>query len=108
MAKTAKKKSAKIAFTPIEDRLLIQPAATETVSAGGIVLPDSASKEAPTRGTIVAAGPGRLGRDGKRMDMPVAAGDEVIYGKYAGSNVEFEGTEYKVLRADEVLAKIER
>ncbi|MBC8329073.1 MAG: co-chaperone GroES [Planctomycetes bacterium] len=107
MAKTAKKKRAKIAFTPIEDRLLIQPAEGETVSAGGIFLPDSA-KETPTRGTVVAAGPGRLGKDGKRLEMPVAAGDEVIYGKYAGSNVEIGGTEFKVLRADEVLAKLER
>ncbi len=107
MAKTAKKKSAKIAFTPIEDRLLIEPAAGETVSPGGIFLPDSA-KDVPTRGTIVAAGPGRLGADGKRLEMPVAAGDEVIYGQYAGSNVEIGGTEFKVLRAGEVLAKIER
>ena len=107
MAKTAKKKSAKIAFTPIEDRLLIESAVGESVSPGGIFLPDSA-KETPTRGTIIAAGPGRLGKDGKRMDLPVAAGDEVIYGKYAGSNVEIDGTEFKVLRADEILAKIER
>jgi chaperonin GroES len=107
MAKTAKKKSAKIAFTPIEDRLLVAPAEGETVSAGGIVLPDSA-KEAPTRGTVVAAGPGRLNRSGKRVEMPVAPGDEVIYGKYAGSSVEIDGTEFKVLRADEILAKIER
>lgn len=106
MAKTAKKQSAKIAFTPIEDRVLIQPTEQETVTAGGIVLPDSA-KEKPTRGRVIAAGPGRLGKDGKRLAMPLAAGDQVLYGKYAGSAVELEGEEYKILRADEILAKIE-
>lgn len=98
-------KTAKIAFTPIEDRVLVQPVAAETVSASGIVLPDSA-QEAPNRGEVVAAGPGRCLKDGSRAAMPVAAGDQVLYGPYAGTKVELNGVEYKILRADEILAKI--
>lgn len=101
MAKTAKK----IAFHPLEDRVLVRPLEAETVSAGGIVLPDTA-QEKPMRGEIVAAGPGKLGKDGNRVPMPVAIGDHVIYGKYAGHDIKFDGDEYKVLRAEELLAKI--
>lgn len=103
MAKTAKKK---IAFTPIEDRVLVRPAVAETVSASGIVLPDSA-QEAPMRGDVVAIGAGRLDKKGKRLELPVAVGDVVVYGKYSGNEIEFEGQDYKILRADEILAKIE-
>ena len=106
MPKTAKKSSKKVAFTPIEDRVLVRALEAETVSRGGIVLPDSA-KEKPQRGEVLAAGPGRLGKDGKRLAMPVAKGDEVIYGKYAGNEIEFDGEEFKVLRADEILAIVE-
>ncbi len=107
MAKTQTRKSTKPAFTPIEDRVLVRPLEAETVSSGGIVLPDSA-KEKPQRGAVIAVGPGRLDKSGKRMDMPVAIGDEVIFGKYAGSSIEFDREDYKVLRADEILAKIQR
>ena len=103
MAKTAKKK---IAFTPIEDRVLVRPTKAETMSASGIVLPDSA-QEAPLRGDVVAIGAGRLSKDGKRLELPVAIGDVVVYGKYSGNEIEFEGQDYKILRADEILAKIE-
>ncbi|MDA0666355.1 MAG: co-chaperone GroES [Planctomycetota bacterium] len=104
MAKTAKKK---IAFTPIEDRVLVRPNKAETMSASGIVLPDSA-QEAPLRGDVVAVGAGRLSKDGKkRLELPVAIGDVVVYGKYSGNEIEFEGQDYKILRADEILAKIE-
>ena len=105
MAKTTKKKSAKLGFAPIEDRVLVRPAAAETVSASGIVLPDSA-QEKPMRGEVVAAGPGRLGPDGARLPMPVAAGETVVYGRYSGTEIQFDGEEYKILRADEILAKI--
>jgi len=101
MAKTTKK----LAFTPIEDRVLVQPVEAESVSASGIVLPDSA-QEKPNRGSIVAAGPGRRMKDGNRAEMPVAVGDQVIYGPYSGSQVELNGVEYKIMRADEILAKI--
>ena len=99
------KKSKKVAFTPIEDRVLIRPLEAESVTAGGIVLPDAA-QEKPQRGAVLAAGPGRLGKDGKRLEMPVSPGDEVIYGKYSDNEIEFEGEEFKILRADEILAKV--
>lgn len=92
-------------FTPIEDRVLILPVEAETVSASGIVLPDSA-QEKPNRGVIVAAGPGRTNKKGERITMPVDEGDQVIYAQYAGSKVEIQGEEYKILRADEILAKL--
>ena len=92
-------------FTPIEDRVLIRPVDAETVSASGIVLPDSA-QEKPNRGVIVAAGPGRTNKKGERIAMPVDEGDQVIYAQYAGSKVEIQGEEYKILRADEILAKL--
>lgn len=97
----------KLAFTPVEDRLLVRPADSESVSAGGIVLPDNA-QERPQRGEVIAVGPGKLSKTGARLPMPVAAGDEVIYGKYAGNEIEIAGQEYKVLRADDILAKLER
>lgn len=102
----ATKKKSKIAFTPIADRVLVRPADAETVSASGIVLPDSA-QEKPMRGQVLAVGPGRSGADGARLEMPVATGDQVVYGKYAGSDIKFDGEEYKILRADEILAVIE-
>lgn len=107
MAKTAKSVKTKISFKPLEDRVLIRPADSESVSAGGIVLPDNA-QEKPQRGKIVAAGPGRLSKKGERLPMPVAVGDTVIYGKFSGNNLDIGGEEYKVLRADEILAKLDR
>jgi chaperonin GroES len=102
---TKTKQVSKIAFIPIEDRVLVRPADAEEVTAGGIVLPGSA-QEKPLSGEVVAIGPGRYDDNGKRMPMPVATGDEVIFGKYSGSDIEFEGADYKVLRASEILAKI--
>ena len=92
-------------FTPIEDRVLIRPVDAETVSASGIVLPDSA-QEKPNRGEVVSAGPGRTNKNGERNPMPVGTGDQVIYAQYAGSKVEIQGEEYKILRAEEILAKL--
>ena len=71
------------------------------------MLPDNA-QERPQRGTVIAVGPGKLSKKGERLPMSVANGDEVIYGKYAGNEIEIAGQEYKVLRADDILAKIDR
>jgi len=94
-----------INLRPLDDRIVVEPLEAEEVTAGGIVLPDSA-KEKPQRGTVVATGPGKLLDGGQRGELSVAVGDEVIYGKYAGSDFEVEGREVKILRESEVLAKI--
>ncbi|MBC8370468.1 MAG: co-chaperone GroES [Planctomycetes bacterium] len=99
MAKT------KIAFTPIADRVLIEPVAAETVSASGILLPSTAS-EAPLRGEILAVGAGALKDDGSRANLEVKVGDQVVYAKYAGSKIEVGGNEFIIVRANEILAVI--
>ena len=90
---------------PLDDRIVVEPVDAEQVTAGGIVLPDSA-QEKPQRGTVVAVGPGRLLDSGERGELSVALGDEVIYGKYAGSDFEVEGREVKILRETDILAKV--
>ena len=90
---------------PLEDRIVVEPLEAEEKTSGGIFLLDSA-KEKPQRGTVVAAGAGRLLDNGKLAEMNVAVGDEVIYGKYSGSDVEVDGVQYKILRESDVLAKV--
>ena len=96
---------AKFCLKPLEDRVVVEPKEAESVTAGGIVLPDNA-KEKQQRGTVVAVGPGKLLDDGTRAELSVAVGDEVIYGKYSGSDVEVDGEQYKILRESDVLAKV--
>lgn len=90
---------------PLEDRVVVEPMEAEEVTAGGILLPDSA-KEKPQRGTVVAVGAGRLLDNGERAATNVEVGDEVIYGKYSGSDVEVDGDQYKILRESDILAKV--
>jgi len=90
---------------PLDDHIVVEPLEAEQVTAGGIVLPETA-KEKPQRGKIVAVGPGRILDSGERGELSVAVGDEVIYGKYAGQDIEVDGTEYKILTESEVLAKV--
>ncbi len=95
----------KINVRPLDDRVVVQPVDPEEVTSGGIVLPDSA-QEKPQRGTVLATGPGKLLDTGNRGDLSVAVGDEVIYGKYGGSDIEIDGEEYKILRESDILAKV--
>ncbi len=97
--------SKKINLRPLDDRVVVEPVEAEEVTAGGIVLPDSA-KERPQRGTVLALGPGKLLDNGQRGPLSVAVGDEVIYGKYAGTDIEVDGREVKILRESDVLAKV--
>lgn len=85
---------------PLGDRVLVQPTAAEEVTMSGIIIPDSA-KEKPLRGKVLAAGNGT-----KDEDMLLKAGDEVLYGKYAGTEIEFEGEKYLIMRQSDVLAVI--
>ena len=95
----------KIKIRPLDDRVVVEPLEAEETTAGGIVLPDSA-QEKPQRGTIVATGPGRLLDSGSRGELSVVVGDEVIYGKYGGSDIEVDGDEVKILRESDILAKV--
>ncbi|MEN6492812.1 MAG: co-chaperone GroES [Thermoguttaceae bacterium] len=94
-----------INLKPLDDRIVVEPVEAEEVTAGGIVLPDTA-KEKPQRGTVLAIGPGKLLDNGNRGEMAVTVGDEVIYGKYSGSEIEVDGREVKILRESDVLAKV--
>ena len=95
----------KIKIRPLDDRVVVEPLEAEETTAGGIVLPDAA-QEKPQRGTVVAIGPGKLLDNGNRGELSVAVGDEVIYGKYGGSDIEIEVDEVKILREGDILAKV--
>ena len=86
---------AKIKIRPLDDRVVVEPVAAEEKTAGGIVLPDSA-KEKPQRGKVVAVGPGKLLDNGQRATLSVVVGDEVIYGKYGGTDIEVNGDDVKI------------
>lgn len=96
---------AKINIRPLDDRVVVEPKSAEETTAGGIVLPDSA-QEKPQRGTVVAIGPGKLLDSGERGSLSVTVGDEVIYGKYGGTEIEVDGDEVKILRESDILAKV--
>ncbi len=88
---------------PLADRLVVKPIAREEVTKGGIVLPDTA-KEKPQEGEVLAAGPGRMTEDGKRIPMDVKVGDIVLYSKYGGTEIKVEGEELIILRESDILA----
>ena len=95
----------KVKIRPLDDRIVVEPLDAEETTAGGIVLPNAA-QEKPQRGTVIAVGPGKLLDSGSRGELSVAVGDEVIYGKYGGSDIEVDGDEVKILRESDVLAKV--
>jgi len=92
---------------PLEDRVLVQPLEAEQTTASGLVIPDTA-KEKPQEGKVVATGPGRTDDNGKRIPMDVADGDIVIFSKYGGTEVKYDGNEYLLLNARDILAKVVR
>jgi chaperonin GroES len=96
---------AKISLRPLDDRVVVKPLDAEETTAGGIVLPDAA-QEKPQRGKVLAVGEGRLMDSGSRGELSVIVGDEVIFGKYGGSDVEVNGEEMKILRESDILAKV--
>ncbi len=95
-----------MAVKPLDDRVLLKQCEAEEVTAGGIVLPDSA-KEKPQRGKVVATGPGKLLDNGERGSLSVKKGDEVFYGKYVGTEIKIDGEEYVLIRESDILAVIE-
>jgi chaperonin GroES len=90
---------------PLDDRVVVEPLEAEEKTAGGIVLPDAA-KEKPQRGKVISVGKGKVLDDGSRAPVGVVKGDEVIFGKYSGSEVKVDGVEYKILRESDILAKV--
>ncbi len=95
-----------MAVKPLEDRVLVKPIESESKTASGIFLPESA-KERPVRGKVVSTGPGKRLDNGKRAQLSVKAGDTVVYGKYAGTEVEIKGDKHLILRETELLGVIE-
>lgn len=104
-AKSASKSKASTVLVPLHDRIVIRPVVQEEVLASGIVIPDTA-KEKPQQGVVIAAGPGRLDDNGKRVQMDVQVGDRVLYAKYTGQEVKIDQEELIVLAEKDVLAKV--
>jgi chaperonin GroES len=94
-----------VKIRPLEDRVVVEPLEAEEKTAGGIVLPDTA-KEKPQRGKIRAIGSGKLLDNGKRAEPSVAVGDEILFGKYTGTDVEVNGAKLKIMREGDLLAKV--
>ena len=95
-----------MSIKPLHDRVVVKPIEAEEVSAGGILIPDSA-KEKSTKGEVVAVGPGKKTEDGKILPVDLKAGDKVLFGKYAGQSVKVDGEELLVIREDEILAVVQ-
>ncbi|QGJ72320.1 Heat shock protein 60 family co-chaperone GroES [Planctomycetales bacterium 10988] len=92
-------------INPLDDRVVVEPVEAEERTAGGIVLPEAA-REKPQRGRVISVGPGKLLDNGNRGELSVAVGDEVLYGKYSGTDLEAEGKDIKILRESDILAKV--
>ncbi len=101
----AKEKDVSLKVRPLDDRVVVEPLEADEKTAGGILLPDTA-KEKPQRGRVLAVGPGKLRDDGGRSPVAVQKGDEVIYGRYSGSEIQLEGKELKIMRESDILAKV--
>jgi len=94
----------KLGIKPLSNRVLVKRLEDEVqTTAGGIIVPDTA-KEKPQRGKIVATGPGRMTDDGTRIEMDVKAGDEVLFGKWSGTEITVDGEEYLFMKDDDILA----
>jgi chaperonin GroES len=94
-----------MALRPLHNRIIVERASAGEQKQGSIIIPDSA-KEKPQQATVVAVGPGKMDKDGKRQPLDVKAGDKVLIGKYSGSEVSVDGNDYVILTEDEVLAVV--
>ena len=95
-----------VKLQPLGDRVVVQPASREETTKSGIVIPDTA-KEKPQRGTIIAVGSGRRDDDGDRIQMDVEVGQQVLFAKYAGTEIKLDGEDHLILREDDVLGVVE-
>jgi chaperonin GroES len=96
-----------VTIKPLEDRIVVRPLEAETVTASGLVIPDTA-KEKPQEAEVIAVGPGRVDDSGKRIPVDVSVGDKVIFSKYGGTELKYNNEEYLVLSARDVLAIVVR
>ena len=92
-----------LSLKPLSDRVVVEPAAAEEKSSGGIILPDTA-QEKPQQGTVVATGPGKVSDSGTLVGMSVKDGDKILYGKYSGTEVNVAGIDYIIMRESDILA----
>jgi chaperonin GroES len=91
---------------PLHDRVIVERVEEEQKTAGGIIIPDTA-KEKPQEGKVIAVGPGRTDKDGKLIPMDVKKGDRILFGKYSGTEIKIDGTEYLIMRVDDILGVLE-
>jgi chaperonin GroES len=103
---TATKTTTTKKIRPLSDRVVVQPREVETQTAGGIFIPETADKDKPIQGTIIAIGTGKY-IDGKLVPLQVKIGDRVLFGKYAGTNVKLDDTEYLVMREEDIMGVLE-
>ena len=94
-------------LVPVGDNIIVEAVEEETVSSSGIIIPDTASKEKPVRGRVIAAGPGKILDNGSRKEMEVKEGDTVIFSKYGPTEIKVEGQELLILSAGDIYAKVE-
>ena len=92
---------------PLQDRIIVERVEEETTTAGGIIIPDTVSKEKPQEGKVIAAGKGKVTPEGKVLPLDVKEGDRVLFGKYAGSEIKIDGQEYLIMREDDILGVVE-
>lgn len=92
---------------PLQDRIIVKRVEEETVTAGGIFIPETA-KEKPMQGVIIAVGKGKVGEDGKVRPLDVKAGDKVLFGKYAGTEIKLDGQDFMIMREDDILGVLEK
>jgi chaperonin GroES len=95
-----------VSIKPLEDKILVQTNEAETTTASGLVIPDTA-KEKPQEGKVLAVGPGRIDDKGNRVPIDVKEGDTVVYSKYGGTEIRYNGEDYLILSARDVLAVID-
>jgi chaperonin GroES len=91
---------------PLRDRIIVERVEEETTTAGGIIIPDTVSKEKPQEGKVIAVGKGKRTEEGKTIPMDVKEGDLVLFGKYAGSEIKVDGKEYLIMREDDILGVV--
>ncbi len=95
-----------MSLKPLNDRVIVEPIEKDSLSAGGIALPDTAQDE-PQQGIVIAVGPGLRDAEGKRMALDVAVGDEIVFSRYGGSTLKYAGKTLLILREEEIFAVIE-